>query len=56
MSAVRKVPTRKEEKLEGELEGGFAEASAIADRALARARAMRAAGVPVVEAALARLN
>jgi GTP-binding protein EngB required for normal cell division len=43
-------------KLEAELRGVLRDASAIADRALARARAARAAGAPAVEAALTRLK
>jgi hypothetical protein len=43
-------------KLETEIKGVLREASAIADRALARARAAHAAGVPSVQAALACLG
>jgi len=43
-------------ELEVEIKGFLREASAIADRALSRARAARAAGVPAVQAALARLD
>jgi predicted GTPase len=43
-------------RLEGEIKGVLREASAIADRALARARAAQAAGVPGIQAALARLD
>jgi predicted GTPase len=42
-------------RLETEMKRVLREASAIADRALARARAARSAGVPAVEVALARL-
>jgi hypothetical protein len=43
-------------KLEAEIRKLLQQASAIADRALARARAAQAAGVPGVQAALARLD
>jgi hypothetical protein len=43
-------------KLEGEIKGVLRHALAIADRALARARAAQAAGVPAVETALMRLD
>jgi len=43
-------------KLEAEIKGTVREASAIADRALTRARMTRAAGTPGVEAALAYLG
>jgi hypothetical protein len=43
-------------KLEAEIKGVLREASAIADRALTRAREAQAAGVPAVEAALTRLE
>jgi cell division septum initiation protein DivIVA len=43
-------------KLETEIKVLVREASAIADRALARARAAQSAGQPAIEAALARLN
>jgi putative protein kinase ArgK-like GTPase of G3E family len=43
-------------KLEADIKGVLREASAIADRALARARTAQAAGVPAVEAALTRLD
>jgi hypothetical protein len=42
-------------KLEAEIKGVLREASAIAERALARARAAQAAGAPGVQAALAKL-
>lgn len=43
-------------KLETEIKTVLGEASAIADRALARARAVQASGATAVEAALAHLN
>jgi len=43
-------------KLEAEIKGLLREATAVAERALARARATQAAGAPAVEAALERLN
>ena len=43
-------------RLDVEIKAVLREASAIADRALARARAAQAAGVPSVQAALARLS
>jgi len=43
-------------KLEAEIKGVLREASVIADRALARARAAQAAGAPGVQAALAQLD
>jgi GTP-binding protein EngB required for normal cell division len=43
-------------KLEADMKGVLREASAIADRALARARAAQAAGVPGVQSALARVG
>ena len=43
-------------KLEAEIRGVLRDASAIADRALARARAAQAAGVPGVQSALARIG
>ena len=43
-------------KLDAEIKGVLREASAIADRALARARAAQAAGAPGIQAELARLN
>ena len=43
-------------KLDAQIKGVLREASAVADRALARARAAQTAGVPSVEAALARLG
>jgi GTP-binding protein EngB required for normal cell division len=43
-------------KLEAEIKGLLRETSAVAERALARARATQAAGAPAVEAALERLN
>jgi Xaa-Pro aminopeptidase len=43
-------------RLEAEIRELLREASAIADRALARARQAQAAGVPAVEAALTRLE
>ncbi len=44
------------EKLEAEIKAVLREASATADRALARARAAQSAGAPAVQAALARLD
>ena len=46
----------KAEKLESEIKRSLAEASLVADRTLAHAKATQAAGVPAVEAALARLE
>jgi len=43
-------------KLESEIKRSLAEASLVADRALAHAKPAQAAGVPAVEAALARLD
>jgi GTP-binding protein EngB required for normal cell division len=43
-------------KLEAQIKRALGEAMTVADRALARARAMQAAGAPTVEAALARLG
>ncbi len=43
-------------KLEAEIKALLREATAIAERALARARTIQAAGAPAVEAALARLD
>lgn len=43
-------------KLETEIKAVLGETSAIADRALARARAVQASGATAVEAALAHLN
>jgi len=43
-------------KLEAEIKAVLCEASAIADRALKRARAAQAAGVPALEEALTRLD
>ena len=43
-------------KLEGEIKGVLREASVVADRALARARAVQAEGAHAVEAALAHLH
>jgi hypothetical protein len=43
-------------KLEAEIKGVLRGAAAIADRALTRARATQAAGAPVVQAALVRLE
>lgn len=43
-------------KLEAEIKGLLREATAVAERALARARETQAAGAPAVEAALERLN
>ena len=43
-------------KLQAEIKGVIREASAIADRALARARAVQAAGAPAVHAELTRLE
>ncbi|HEV2297636.1 MAG TPA: dynamin family protein [Candidatus Acidoferrales bacterium] len=43
-------------RLEAEIKRFLREASAIADRALARARAAQAGGTPAIEAALARLH
>ena len=43
-------------KLDAEIKGVLREASAIADRALARARAAQSAGAPGIQAALARLD
>jgi hypothetical protein len=43
-------------KLEAEIKGVLREASAIADRALTRARTSQAVGAPAVKAALARLE
>ncbi len=43
-------------KLEAEIEALLREATAIAERALARARTIQAAGAPTVEAALVRLD
>lgn len=43
-------------RLEAEIKGVLREASAIADRALARARAAQAAGVPGVQSAFAHLD
>ena len=43
-------------KLEAEIKGVLREASAIADRALARARAAQSVGAPGIQAALARLD
>jgi len=43
-------------KLDAEIKGVLRDAAAIADRALARARAAQSAGAPGIQAALARLD